>query len=115
MTTWKDLTGYYSVRQPFFLDTVPSEANELVREIRYIRAMHIPDDVYPTREEAVARCRELLEQQRDQALADVEFLSKPYTSPNGITYICDPADERRWMAEVQTSLAIAEGGLDVLR
>lgn len=114
MTRWIDLQGYYSVHQPFFLKTVPTEASELVREVGSIRATFMLDDVFPTREEAVAKCRRLLERPREQALADVEFLSKPYTSPNGITYICRPEDERRWMTEAQTSLAIAEAGLKLL-
>lgn len=56
-----------------------------------------------------------LTEQRDQALRELDFLSKPYISPNGILHIDRPDLLDQWRAECRESLEIAEKGLELCK
>jgi len=96
-----------------FLREKPEELADLVVEIKGIRVNFEPHDLYPTKPEAVQQARGYLTKQRDQALKDLDFFSKPYTSPNGITYICPETKVEQWRAECRKTLEIAERGLEL--
>jgi hypothetical protein len=114
MTDYIDLTGCWSFRHPEHWKSVPKKFGDLVHEVRNVQSTFMLAFVHPTKQAAVAELRKHLIQHRDQAKADVEFLSKPYTSPNGITHICPAELENKWRAEVRKKLAIAEAGLKLL-
>jgi hypothetical protein len=114
MTGYNDLTGCWSFRHPEHWKSVPKKIGDLIHEVRNVQSTFLPAFVHPTKQAAVAELREHLIQQRDQARADADFLSKPYTSSNGITHICPAELEDKWRAEVREKLAIAEAGLELL-
>ena len=87
-------TGWY-VRMP--LDE-PQDRSDLVVELRLEADFEI-EHLYPSEEEAWAAARAYLAEQRDQALKDIAFLSNPYTSPSGITYICPQEKIDAWKVE----------------
>jgi hypothetical protein len=108
---------YYSgwvARHPFFLNEVPQEKSDLVTEIAGEFEGFHPDDFRNTEEEAINLERNYLLEERDQALTDLDLLSKPYTSPKGTTYICPNELIQVWRSEARKKLAIAEKGLQLL-
>lgn len=112
MAEMKRYVGWY-VRHPWFLREKPEKLTDLIIEIHGIEANFEPPNFYTTKEEAVQQVKGYLMEQRDQALRNLDFLSKPYTSPNGITHICPEHLMERWLAECRSSLVIAERGLEL--
>ena len=112
MAEMKLYSGWH-VHHPMFLREKPEELEDLVVEIKGIEANFEPHDLYPTKEKAVQQATVYLTEQKDQALKDLDFLSKPYTSPSGITYICPESKLEEWRAECRKSLEIAERGLRI--
>jgi hypothetical protein len=96
-----------------FLRDKPEELADFVHEIKNITGTFEPPDLYPTKEEAVKQAKQYFTEQRDQAMKDLDFLSKPYTTPNGTTYICPEHLLEKWHGECRASLAIAERGLEL--
>ncbi len=70
------------------------------------------DDLYSSEAEAWRVARQYLTEQRDQALKDLDSLSKPYTYPSGHTYICPKKKIDAWKEETRKRLSIAEKGLE---
>lgn len=100
------------VVRSLFLRNEPKDKNDLVVEVRMVADFKI-DDLCPTEEEAWKLARQHLLERRNQALRDLDFLSTPYTSPNGVTYICPEEKIEEWREEARISLGIAEKGLEL--
>jgi len=113
MAEMKRYSGW-RVHHPMFLRSKPEELADMVVEIKGIEANFEPHDLYATKVEAIQRAKHYLTEQRDLALSNLDFLSKPYTSPNGITYICPEHLMEKWREECRASLEIAEAGLKLL-
>lgn len=105
----KKQSGWW-VPHPYFLREEPTDARDLVVPMS-IEADDDVDDLYSTEAAAWAVATAQLDELRDQALKDIAFLSRPYTSPRGITYIVPQEKTDAWRSEARKRLRIAEAGL----
>jgi hypothetical protein len=103
---------HWWVRFPFFLQTEPREKSDLVTRVFADDCLD-SDDRHASEAEAWQAVREYLTAERHQCLADLDFLSKPYTSPSGTTSICPEAQMDEWRQDVRKNLRIAERGLEL--
>ncbi len=98
------------VHHPYMLRQDPVDPNDLVMPITLKANVEI-EDLYPNEADAWKVVRRYLERQAEQASKDLDFLSRPYTSPRGITYICPPEKIEAWKRDAEASLRIAKAGL----
>lgn len=102
----------WAVRHPWRLRKMPEALTDLIIEMS-LETNFEPPDLFPSKEEAIQKLQRYLADQREQALRDLDFLSKPYISPNGILHIDRPDLLEQWRAECRESLEIAEKGLEL--
>lgn len=103
----------WAVHHPCFLREEPKERTDLVFWISPTPMTFEPPFLFSTAAEAWATARRNLQEQRDQALKDLDLLARPYTSPQGRTYICSPAKLEEWRTEARLRLKIADAGLRI--
>ncbi len=111
MREMKRYSGW-SVRHPWYVRKMPEALSDLIVEWSF-EANFEPPDFFPSKEEAIQKLQSYLTEQRDQTIRDLDFLSKPYISPNGILHMDRPDLLEQWRAECRESLKIAEKGLEL--
>lgn len=102
----------WSVRHLWYVLKMPETLSDLIIEWSF-EANFVPLDFFTSKEAAIQKLKSILTEQRDQALRDLDFLSKPYISPNRILHIDRPELLEQWRAECRASLEIANKGLEL--
>lgn len=112
MGAMKSYSGW-AVRHPWFIRELPEALTDMIVEMRGYEANFEPHDFFTSKKEAIQKLKSYLAEHRDQAIRNLDFLSKPYISPNGILHVDRPDLLEQWRAECRARLKIAEKGLEL--